>query len=217
MEHGDGSFVSRFRPHYEIDTMPRVVGLCVTCRRTMWTKLPHGPHRPVAASGDGRHCEPCARYMRETGRDPRFKKGNPAERVPAEMSESDPSWRDDPTVMRCTDIGPEPFWPDPFTEELQEIPDADREVMLETRHDIAEKVCARCPVLQGCRRAATELGAEGLWGGRFYRRNSWVDLLHPEVFGPTVHTPNPRRVEMVARLRRRGLDESGEPLAAVAV
>jgi len=218
MDHGDGSFVSRFRPHYEIDKMPRVAGLCITCRRTMWQKLPHGPHRPVAASVDGKHCEPCARYMRETGRDPRLKKGNAAERVPAEMAETDPSWRADPLAPACTGRSAEPFYPDPFTEELQQIPTVERELMWETRRYLAEEVCAHCPVIQGCRRAALDRGYEGLWGGRFYRRNTWVDLRHPDVFGPTRHTPNPRRAEMVQRLRRRGLDELGEPLPdAVAV
>ena len=196
------------------DLMPTAAGLCVKCRRKMWAHLAHGPDRPVAVSADGTHCEPCARYMRETGGDPRLKKGNPAERVPAEMAEADTTWRAEPLELLCSGIGPEPFYPEPFYDDPQP-PVEEREELLETRRYIARELCAYCPVARSCRQAALDRGYEGVWGGRFFRRNTWYDILHPEISGPTIHAGQPRTRDMVERLQRLGYDAAGEPLPAL--
>ena len=213
MDHGDGRFASRFRPGYEIDTMPRVTGLCRKCRREMWTKLPHGPGRPVAASADGVTCEPCKRYMRETGKDPQDRKGNPAERIPAERPEADPTWREEPLDLLCAGVGPEVFYPEPLWDELQPTAEEKREITKERRL-VAETLCAHCPVQRRCWMTALANGYEGIWGGRFFRRNTWFIILQPEISGPTIHAGQPRTREMTARLRRLGYDALGDPLPA---
>ena len=40
--------------------------------------------------------------------------------------------------------------------------------------DYAAAVCARCPIIAGCRAHAVETAATGVWGGREYRRGKQI-------------------------------------------
>jgi hypothetical protein len=203
----------RVGPGY--DLMPRVVGLCRSCRREMWTKLTHGAGRPVAVSSDGKTCEPCARYMREhNGGDPRLRKGNPAEMIPAERPETDREWREDPLDLLCAGVAPEVFYGDPLWDEPQ--PTAEEKKKIDrTREFLAEEFCAHCPVMENCWRTALDSGYEGVWGGRLFRRKTWSVILEPAISGPTIHAGQPRARQMIARLQRLGYDAAGEPLPAL--
>jgi hypothetical protein len=198
------------------DLMPTVVGLCRKCRREMWSKLTHGPGRPVAVSSDGVTCEPCARYIREhPGKDPRMKKGNPAEQVPAERAEADRIWREEPLDLLCAGIGPGVFFPDPMWDEPQPTA-AERREIQRTREIVAKELCAHCPVMRNCWQTAMTSGYEGVWGGRFFRRKTWFVILEPEISGPTIHAGQPRARQMIERLHRLGYNAVGEPLAGEA-
>lgn len=204
----------RVGPGY--DLMPRVVGLCRSCRREMWTKLTHGAGRPVAVSSDGVTCEPCKRYMREhPGKSPQDRKGNPAERIPAERPEADGTWRDEPLDLLCAGVAPEVFYGDPLWDEPQPTAEEKREIQA-TREYIAAELCAYCPVMRRCWRTALDSGYEGVWGGRFFRRKTWYLILQPSISGPTIHAGQPRTREMVDRLHRLGYDAAGEPLQELA-
>lgn len=212
MDHGDGRFASRFRPEYTPDSIPRVAGLCVKCLRTMWTNLgDQGRKGMVTVSADGLHCNSCRRYMRETGGlDPREHRGSPAERIPAELPESDRSWRDNPD-RRCLDVGAEVFEPDP--EDLSDALIADLHTVWDNRRYAAVNVCGDCPVMRQCRAAAQERGYEGLWGGRFFTVDEWVDLV-TGAKGPTINANARTRQKLLAALERAGYTEDGEPIPA---
>jgi hypothetical protein len=123
MSGGDGRTESRFRGSYEPNRLPRVAGLCRYCHRQMWTSLPERDRRgKIVVSRDGRTCDPCQRYVRTTGKDPREKAGSAAEMVPAEYPEDDQWWRDS-GLPHCAGVGGGPFEPDPLPEELAATPD----------------------------------------------------------------------------------------------
>lgn len=212
MSGGDGRLLARFGTPPSVEPRyPRAVGLCRTCQRQMWTNL--SSHRgQVAVSRDGVHCDPCFAYIRRTGKDPRDQRGNPAERIPAERPESDPSWRAHPD-RRCDGIDGGPFEPDPLPEEDGATP-ADYRDRTEMRRYIATFVCGPCPVAAACRGAAAAHGWEGMWGGRFFTATAWVDPRDYSLHGPTLHTREPDRVRWTAELAARGYDADGEPFPA---
>lgn len=208
----DGRIGTRFRDPWEPNLLPRTAGLCVTCRREMWTGLPQHERRGwLVVSTDGTHCDPCLRYIRTTGRDPRDRRGNPAEIIPAERAETDPEWRES---VGCSGIDGELFEPDPLPEVQAEVPMEERKATDALRRYLAAFVCGPCPVAAECRQAARTHGYEGIWGGRFFGRNSWVDPLAPGLRGPTIHTKQPKRNEMIARLAQKGYDAGGEPFTS---
>lgn len=204
----DGRHASRFRDPWEPNRLPRVAGLCRSCLRQMWTNLPqHHRGGKIAVGGDGVHCEPCLRYIRETGRNPQDKPGNSAEVIASERPEDDQWWRD-PDLIRCFGVGGGAFEPDPLPDDDQATDD--RVGALELRRYVAAFVCGACPVAFECRQAARVHGYEGMWGGRFYARTWWMDPL-TGMRGPTMHTREPIRSKMVAALGAAGYDEDGEP------
>lgn len=207
----DGRHASRFRDPWTPDKLPRVVGLCMKCHREMWTNLPSvgGRAGRVHVSADLRHCEPCLRYIRTTGKDPEEKMGSAAERIPAERAETDQWWRA-PSLARCAGTASDAFAPDPMPDEAGDVTDAEREEILEQRRYAAEFLCGPCRVSPECRKAARVHGYEGLWGGRFFARIVWHDPLSPNVKGPTIYTLEPRRTKMIAKLAEMGLDADGE-------
>jgi hypothetical protein len=211
MSGGDGRTESRFRGSYEPNRLPRVAGLCRYCHRQMWTSLPERDRRgKIVVSRDGRTCDPCQRYVRTTGKDPREKAGSAAEMVPAEYPEDDQWWRDS-GLPHCAGVGGGPFEPDPLPEELAATPDEERLAIAEMRRYIAAFVCGPCPVAEECRAAARVHGYEGMWGGRFFTRQTWTDPL-TGLRGPTMHAREPLRLRLTARLAERGYDADGEPL-----
>lgn len=213
MTHGDGRFASRFRPNHDPTTLPRVVGLCVSCLRPMWSHIYRAAPYPraVTVSTDKRHCNPCYRYIQETGCDPQTKKGSAAERIPAEMPEPDDSWRYRPNGPACRDTDPLAFIPDPLPEDLAAIPERERESTLELRRFVAEHVCGPCPVRRECGATADACGFEGLWGGRFFTRTRWTNLV-TGVAGPTRHTSKKERERLLLALSTAGLGADGEPV-----
>jgi hypothetical protein len=199
----------RFHAYYEPDRTPHTVGLCVECLRTMWVNIPEDDRAgKVLVSGDGRRCQQCVRFIRQHGYSPQLHRGSPAERVPAEGTEDEQWWRD-PALTRCTGIGVEPFAPDP-------MPGDGAPTTWAMRRYVAAFVCSKCPVAAPCRAAARVHGYEGLWGGRFFQRNTWVDVL-TGVRGPTKHAGEPTRSRMLARLAERGYDENGEKIKRTGV
>jgi len=207
----DGRIGTRFRDPWQPNLLPRAVGGCATCHREMWTNLPQHERRGwLVVSTDGAHCEPCLRYIRATGRDPRDRRGNPAEVLPAERAEADPWWRES-GLVGCSGIGRESLEPDPLPEVWAATPWIERKAMEQLRRYVAAFVCGPCPVIAECRQAARTHGYEGMWGGRFFGRNSWVDPL-TKLRGPTIHTKEPKRTHMIARLAERGYDAGGEPI-----
>lgn len=194
---------ARFRTLLTSERTPYFAGLCRLCLREMWANLKDGARNGlVAVSGDGRTCETCVRYLREQdGADPRESKGSPAERIPAERDE-DQWWHQ---FALCRGIGVEPFAPDPMPGEK-----GPRGVGT-TRRYIAAFLCGDCPVARECRTAALEHGYEGIWGGRFFHRNTWLDLF-TDLRGPTIHASAPQRRKLLAKLAEAGYDEFGEPL-----
>lgn len=208
-----GRIESRWRDPYEPTRIPRAAGLCITCLRQMWTNLPQENRRKkVTVATDGIHCEPCLRYIRATGNDPRDKHGNSAEVLPTERAEDDQWWRDS-NLTGCVGVGGGPFDPDPFPEEKAAQTAEEKQDRVELRRYIAAFVCGPCPVAEECRRAARVHAYEGMWGGRFFTRTAWVDPL-TGLRGPTIHTREPDRTRMIAKLAEKGYDSDGEPLSA---
>lgn len=196
------------------ETIPFVAGMCATCKRPMWAGTKDHQHKGiVVVSSDGNHCDACLRYIRETGKDPRHKVGTPAERIPAEWAETNDSWRDDPFLMSCSGVGPQrAFDPEGFPEELQAMPEGERDELIHERRYYAEKVCDDCMVKLDCRATALKYGYEGLWGGWFFTRTRWIDMLRIGVKGPTRHMKAQGRARMIGILARQGLDAVGQPL-----
>jgi hypothetical protein len=199
----DGRHASRFRDTYVPDTLPRVVDLCVSCQRPMWTNLPKSELRGnVTVSGDARHCTSCLRTINKTGDNPQDKKGSAAERLREERAEDDPSWRDNPDLI-CSEVDGEWFAPEPFPEELAAIPADVQDDMWDDRHYVARRICGPCPVRGACRAAALERGWQGLWGGAFFTRTQWVDLLsRRRRTGPTIHATATDRKALERRQAR---------------
>lgn len=195
---------ARFRTLLISQRRTHSAGLCHYCLREMWSNLPEGKARRgmLAVSVDPGVCESCARFLKEQdGADPRDHKGSPAERVPEEREE-DQSWH---ALAACAGVGGGPFDPDP-------MPDEEKAPGIWTmRRYVAAFVCADCPVARECRTAARVHGYQGVWGGRFFRRTSWVDPL-TGARGPTINTSAPQRRKLIRALLERGLDENGEPL-----
>lgn len=47
---------------------------------------------------------------------------------------------------------------------------------------IAARICARCPLMEHCRREAREAGVtDGIWGGLLLRRGRTIDLLEGQL------------------------------------
>jgi hypothetical protein len=205
---------SRFRPGNDVEVIPTVAGLCGKCLREMWAALPDSDRSGrLEVATDLRHCKPCYRYITTTGRDPRYKTGAAAERLPVELAEDDDSWRADPARMLCSSIGAvDVFEPDPMSDEDDGRTKWERTEFLESRRLTATRICARCPAMWDCRNAARERGYEGLWGGWFFTRVSWTDL-DTGAMGPTRYTSAPERRRLLAGLTRNGFDQDGEPLA----
>jgi hypothetical protein len=207
--------VNRFHITYVPDRIPYVSGLCVKCLREMWTNIPEDDRRGmVIACGDGRHCETCRRFIREHGGDPRDHQGSPAERIPEEREETDQWWRD-PDLVRCFGVGGGPFDPDPMPDEDTDDEETRRALWAQRRY-IAAFVCGPCPVAVECRRAARVHGYEGMWGGRYYARLSWLDPLTGDR-GPTLHTKPRERDRLMTRLLAKGYDVDEEKIEAEVV
>jgi hypothetical protein len=163
-------------------------GLCQFCRRAMWrqTKDERGKLKSNAAETA---CTSCVAWMHDhPGQDPRNRKGNVAERIPAERPESDPHWRRS-RLFECRDAPPGLFEP----ADDDDDPDA-----WKRREAVAATYCHRCPVMARCRRTALEQAYEGIWGGIFQTYERWTDLATGD-YGPSVNMRGVVRAQIEKR------------------
>ncbi len=166
---------------------PMAAGLCPWCLREMWLEVTTGSGL-LRAMADLSACQPCHSWRQlNPGADPREARNTAAERILAEHAEPDPSWRDD-AAQACHGLPPEMFAPEPDRSEPGYVAasDASRGETWEERHYVAFNVCAACPVRAACRATAAAMGYEGLWGGVFFDRWRWLDLLTGDK-GETIH------------------------------
>jgi hypothetical protein len=201
---------SRTAPPMEQRTpFPLAVGMCSFCFRVIWTNVEAGGERQrlLRASTQVRGaCEPCGRAS-AAGKDPRRKKGSPAERVPAELGEPlDQEWKE---RGACAGAPPELFEPDPLDDDdpadprLTKTERRIRTQLIElTRSKVAFEFCEFCPVLEQCRAVADAQGYEGIWGGRFYGERYWTALLGDEE-GQTGYTLHGAELKRRAETRRK--------------
>lgn len=169
-----------------MDHTPHVVGLCSDCRREMWTGTDHPP-TGLKVSPDPRYCGTCHHWrVAHPGQDPRYARNTRAEQVPAEWGEDDPTWR--PRGNCAGSDEPELF--DPFPDVDEREPGWSAEIAVKTAQVAADSYCSFCPVILICRAKAEHHGYEGVWGGAFFDRETWTDLLVPGVGGETIHHPN---------------------------
>jgi hypothetical protein len=167
-----------------MDHTPYVIGMCSDCRREMWTGTDHPPGLKV--SPDPRYCATCHHWRRaHPGADPRYVRNTRAEQIPAEWGEDDPTWRRRGNCAGSDE--PEIF--DRLPDEDEREPGWSLEVALKTAQVAADAYCSFCPVLLVCRAKAEHHGYEGVWGGAFFERDEWRDLLVPGVTGRTIHHP----------------------------
>lgn len=186
----------RYREPYQSNKIghPMSVGMCRYCRREMWNDT-----REVAgllrAAPDGITCDGCRSWLRRNpGGDPLRARSSVAERIPAELPETDAAWRD---RARCRDTDPAVFEPDPDPDDRTP---RERDHAWHQRHYTAARVCDACPVLERCRATALDRGYEGLWGGLFITRQRWKNLITGES-GWTIHV-----TEAARREHERALD-----------
>lgn len=199
--------VSRFKNDNMTDRYgpPRCVGLCRYCWRPIWTDL-GSDRKLIRAAVDGDQCQSCETWIkRHPGQDPRDRTGAAAERVPAERPEADPGWRE---LSACAGLPSEPFDPELDDDDpvRQAQTDVERGKIWDARR-YAATVCAGCPVREQCRRVADAHAYEGIWGGRFYSRTSWLDLDTGER-GDTMYARQRDR-DRHARRTARGIAASG--------
>lgn len=180
-----GGLAAPPKPH------PMFAGLCGYCRRAMWrqTKDIRGLLKSNAAETA---CTSCVAWMHDhPGQDPRGRKGNVAERIPAERPESDPRWRRT-RAFECRDAPPGLFAPD------DDEPELDRADAWKLREAVAATYCHRCPVMVQCRRTAIEQGYEGIWGGVHQTYERWTDLATGD-YGPSVNVRGAIRAQVEER------------------
>jgi hypothetical protein len=191
------------------DTTPRgypvVAGMCRYCRREFWNgNAPDGSALLHASQAYPGCCDACGQWLRRNpGGDPRTRKGHLAERIPAERAEADPTWRHHPDGLRCHQAPPELFDPEPDPDDRPAPDDPGYDVIRRAewrqRRDVARVFCDPCPVRSACKAAALAQGWEGLWGGTFFERRRWHDLLDG-TDGPTMHAPARDRKRAEAEL-----------------
>jgi hypothetical protein len=177
--------------HHAAASAPVFVDLCRYCHRPMWhgsrpgaVLLPPAPRHPGACGG-------CGSWLDDhPGGDPRRARNTVAEQVPAEWSEDNPGWRNDP-ARRCAGADPILFEPDPDPDDEPRTP-AVAACVRDARRAAAQVFCGPCPLRQTCAETALAHGYEGVWGGRHFGRIRWEDLLTGET-GWTVHATKTAR------------------------
>lgn len=184
--------VSRFRPEHDRSPQPPYsVGLCQYCRREIWANGDTARRAGldvVVSDATGTQCVTCQLWQaRHPGRDPRNARGTAAERLRVEGPEPDPSWREDDRA--CEGLPIEPFAPELDRDDpvWRAMDDATRAELVDERMLAARRVCGPCPVREACAETALAMGYEGLWGGAFYRRRDWENLI-TGAKGHTIHS-----------------------------
>lgn len=183
--------------HERSESIPQSRGLCRYCLREMWNgkRIPAGKCR----STDRGFCATCERWIQRYNEDPRLSKFSVAEQVPAERAESGVGWKDSPD-RRCADL-PTQFFAaelDSDDPEFVELTTHERKEQWAQRRSIAVTLCGSCPFITRCRTNAQQMGYEGLWGGVWFSRLRWEDLVTGEQ-GPTIHASRRAREQYEAR------------------
>lgn len=168
-----------------VHAIPRSHGLCRFCLRDMWTG--DAPRGKAVVGPDRTMCTACHQIITTGGGDPCLVSGTKAEQVPAERPEDNPRWRDDPD-RNCRDLPPLFFDDDLDADDPEYVEQTkqERSAVWMERRKVARRLCHTCPVMEQCRAAALAHGYEGLWGGAWFSRNRWEDLVTRES-GATIH------------------------------
>jgi len=175
-------------------SLPTYAGLCRYCLRATWSS---GGGKTgllsTAADREPGACDTCVSWRaRNGGADPRARRGNVAEQVPAERPEDEPAWRRRGD-LRCVlvPLPPSAFEPEPDPDD--EVDEQQRAEQRDARSRAARGLCAACPVRDLCRATALDRGYDGLWGGALFDGPQWRDLVTGET-GPTRYAPKAQPV-----------------------